>query len=184
MWIINHTQGHVKPGKCIYFRKISLLPLGWLRLVPCESNSCIFLLSISGSCQKETENCNSLKGNYSVCSTQAFTGNCCISSIGHAGLAKLWKQHKDKTHVVLLAAKKSCPLTAWRNNESLIFEGTPPMGGGKQPLLLNLNFAFPLDGGCLWVVQRFTSARRISHWVCGYTWLLLLCNKTTFCWFP
>lgn len=82
-----------------------------------------------------------------------------------------------------LLQKKSCPLTAWRNSESLIFEGTPPLGGGKQLLFLYLNFAFPWMGAA-WVSQRFTSARRISHWVCGYIWLLLLCNKTTFCWFP
>ena len=65
------------------------LPLDLSCFVPCESNSCIFLRSIYGSCRKETENFNSLKGSTTCAGYRAWLEPGCTSSGGSAGFSQL-----------------------------------------------------------------------------------------------
>ena len=107
------------------------LPLDLSCFVPCESNSCIFLRSIYGSCRKETENFNSLKGSTTCAGYRAWLEPGCTSSGGSAGFSQLWKQQKDKLKDIFLVTKK--PVPYWQKQWILNIEGTPAILEWSSP---------------------------------------------------
>lgn len=88
LWYMNYKPYTVsrETREIHIFQENLSLPLG-LCFVPWESNSCIFLWSIYGSCRKETENFSSLKGSYTY---RALLEPGRASSVGLAqGLSQL-----------------------------------------------------------------------------------------------
>lgn len=153
----------------------------WLCFVPCDSNPCLFLQSIHDSRKRKASVL------WGAAPPWAYTGLHWnpvflepVSWVGRAGLAKLWKQHKDKTHDVFLVAKKSCLLTIRRNSESLILKGRGQCRGEHSHCFLIWILPFPWVGAAYEsTIQRCRGTGRICPGVCGFVWLLLLCNKTT-----
>ena len=126
LWYVNYKPYTVscETREIHIFQENLSLPLGLLCFVPCESNSCIFLRIIYGSCRKETENFSSRRGSYCMCSYRALLEPGRTSSVGLAGLSQLWKQQKEKTKDIFLLTKE--PFAYCLEKQQILnFKGTP-----------------------------------------------------------
>lgn len=122
-WIIDHTQCHVKPGKLIYFRKISPSPWGCCVLFPVNQ--------IPGFSYRASMVPTGRKQKTSILWRQATPSAACsfywkpcrISSVGHRVYLSCESNPKIRPMTFFLL-RKSCLPTVWKQ-WILDLEGTP-----------------------------------------------------------